>query len=235
MTATLTREQQAVQEFLSASEFMRHIAADRQDTGLLDLSDAVVQAIAAFGAAELYARQAERVRVLGAQASRGQAASRLSTRFNDKGLRCLAQARQALGTFRQDVGKYPQDTNVREHVSTFEQELREALVDLEVKASDVEKIQGAIARGLDAVRGGGIAALPGYLQEHLAELERLRRRQDRGATENIPVWKIAAIAIAVGVWIWAFFKCGIFRNCTFAEGLTYAVIFWLAVLVTRFC
>jgi hypothetical protein len=230
----LTREQHAVTEFLQASEFMQHIADDKDAASLLEFTDNVILAIAAFGTAELHARQAERCAILNQPAARAKLAMQQSVQSHKKGLTLAKQGQEALKGFRTELKTYPKQTITAKSVDSFVSEFQSALVDLELKPSDVEKIDKIIRTCLDEIGTAGIAALPDYLSKHLEELVKLRSRDDRGAVENIPLWKVAAIAVAVGVFIWAFFRCGL-RRCSLQEGLTYAVIFWISALIARFC
>lgn len=236
MTAQrLTREQEASTEFLMSSEFMRQIADDKHGTALLDFTDSLILAVAAFGTAELHARHAERCQVLKLPAARARLASQQSAQHNNKGLILVAQGREALKVFRQELADFPKDAVGAKEFETMHQDLREALVELEVKASDVEKIDKTIRACVDEVRAKGVAVLPDYLAEHLVELERLRKRNDRGSVENIPIWKVAAISAAVGVWVWALFRCRWWGSCSKKEGLGYFIAFWIGVLISRYC
>lgn len=231
----LNREQKAVYEFMTASAMMRQVADDGHGKGLLDLTDALLQAIASFGVSELYARIAERCKALGIKDSRYQLALENSVYNNKKGLRNLSYAQNAFKQFRKDLGTYPKDTNLSEDLDILQRELRDGLVDLEIKASDVIKIDNAIKECFDTVRPKGIEGLADYIKMKLSELENIRKKDDRGAIENIPVWKIAAVAVALGVWVWGLFRCKWWGSCSWKEGLSYAVIFYVAALIRKFC
>lgn len=232
----LAREQQATSEFLRASAFMRDIADDRHSASLLEFTDSVILAIAEFGTAELHARHAERMKTLKLARPRAQAsAAQQVARHQKKGFALIACGRKALDAFRRELADFPTDLVAAREIDALGQDLRESLVDVELKASDVEKVDKVIGACLDEIRAKGAAALPGYLGKHLAELERLRKGADRGAVDNIPVWKVAAIAVAVGVFVWALFRCRWWGSCSLKEGLAYAVVFWIAALIARYC
>src|SRR5262245_60670420 len=177
---TLTREHQAATEFLKASEFMRHIADDKHGKALLDFTDSLVLAVASFGTAELHARHAERCAALKLPAAGALLASQQSARYHNKGLTFVAHGREALKGFRQELAGFPTGTVAAREIEALYDDLREALVDLEVKASDVEKIDRTIRTCFDEVRAKGAAVLPDYLDKHLDELENARKRADRG-------------------------------------------------------
>lgn len=69
------REQDAMADFLQATDFMRRIADDDRVKGFADLNDNLIQAIASFGVGELHARRAERLQALKLSGSRSQAAA----------------------------------------------------------------------------------------------------------------------------------------------------------------
>jgi len=248
----LSREQQATLEFMSVSQFLRNVADDGRGRGLLEFTEALTHAVSSFGVSELYARQGERHRALGNQSDSGEHPAeergghyedhydghwwRKSRRYNDKGLRTLSYARDTLRQFREDLSNYPTEEYVLgSDVDQFQDNLRENLADLDLKPSDVEKIDEVFGQGLEVVRSQGAAGLPDYFEEQVSYLERLRRQRDRGAVENIPVWKVAAIAVAVGVWVWALFRCRWWGSCSLKEGLAYFTVFWIAALIARFC
>lgn len=228
------REQDAMADFLQATDFMRRIADDDRVKGFADLNDNLIQAIASFGVGELHARRAERLQALKLSGSRSQAAAKLSARYNEKGQKLLDSAMVGVKALEKDLEKYPKEPLSAVIVDEFYEDLREALVDLEVKASDVEQINTVIRSGFDQFRGKPPQGISEYLTSKIKELGDIRKRSDRGAVSNVPLWKIAAIAVAVGVWIWALFRCGA-GKCSLSEGLAYFVIFAVAVLITKFC
>jgi hypothetical protein len=232
--SVLTRELQSVEEFLHASASLRQVADDGRGRALVDFADAFVQATANFGLCELRVRQAERLDALGRQEQIGLLRDR-SAVANTKGLRSLSNAREALNNFRQELAGYPDRADVGAAIDRVREEVPNALADLEVKAPDIEKINAALDEGFEVARAGDPGQVADYLEERVRRLDRVRRQEDRGTVENIPVWKIVAIAVAVGIWIWAFFRCTWWGSCSYAEGLAYFIIFWLAALVSRFC
>lgn len=232
--AILSREQAASFQFLRASDPLREVADDGHGQGLASFAGLFVQAVNSFGLSELQARQAERIQILKLPAASARSAQSRSKQHNDKGLRLLGECRDALKLFREEVATFPDSAAQASQVRAVRDEFRANLVELELKASDIAKIDASAAEAFElAERGAG--ALPDYLERHLGRLEEARKRADRGAVDNIPIWKIIAIVVAFGVWIWAFFRCGWWGACSYAEGLAYAVIFWLAALVVRFC
>jgi hypothetical protein len=234
MSVILSREQDASAEFLRASEKLKEAATDGHGQGLATFAGHLVNALNEFGLSELNARQAERLQALKLRAETARASKSLSDGHNEKGLRSLESARGGLKLFQEELAGYPKAPNIGPAVKAFQQDLREQLTHLEIKAEDVTRLDAALREGFQ-VASKGAAGLPGYLKKHLDELEKVRRGANRGAVENIPIWKVIAIVVAIGVWVWALFKCGIFGSCTLAEGLAYATIFWISVLIVKFC
>ncbi|MEK6274345.1 MAG: hypothetical protein AABM30_03320 [Actinomycetota bacterium] len=233
MEAVLSRNQLASSDFFRASERLRLIATDGHGEGLASVAGELIQAIHAFGLSELEARRGERLQALKLGAGTAREATRLRDAYNDKGLRTLKRARAHVKLFREELASYP-DAKLGGELKEFQQELREQLAELEVSASDVAKIDSALADGF-ALVAKDATGLPDYLDQNLRELEKVRRSANRGAVENIPIWKIIAIVVAFGIWIWALFRCHWWGSCDLREGLAYFIVFWIAVLIARFC
>jgi hypothetical protein len=155
----------------------------------------------------------------------------LATTTRDRGCwPALAGAK----AFEKELENYPKNPLPAAMVDDFYDDLREALADLEVKASDVEKINNVIRSGIDQFRNKPPQGLGEYLAGKLKELAAVRKRPDWGAVDNVPLWKVAAIVVAVGVFIWAFFRCALNR-CSLVEGLSYFIIISVAGLIAKFC
>lgn len=233
MEAVLSRNQLASLDFFQASERLRLIATDGHGEGLAAVAGEFIQAMNAFGLSELEARRGERLQALKLGTGVAREATRLRDAHNEKGLRTLKRARAHVKLFREELASYP-EVKLEGELKEFQQELREQLAELEISESDVRKIDSALADGF-AVAGKGAAGLPDYLDRNLRELEKVRRSANRGAVENIPIWKIIAIVVAFGIWIWALFRCRWWGSCDLREGLAYFIVFWIAALIARFC
>lgn len=232
----LSEKQIAVRDFLEASEYLRQIADDGQGRGMLEFTESFIQSVASFGVSELYAREAERYLALGLSKRKANYSLEKSKHHHEKGLRAVGYAKNALNQFRKDLEEYPTDMRLDERdISELIQGLNEQLADLDIKRSDAEKISKTLQEGMHAIAREGAQALPDYLEERIEELAKLRSQEDRGAVENIPVWKVAAIAVALGVWIWALFRCKWWGSCRLKEGLGYFIVFWIAVYIAKFC
>ncbi len=228
----LSREQQSAFDFLNATAVLQQIANDGHGTGLLSFTNALIEAGLAFGTAELHARTAERLSALDMQASRTLNASKMAARSQDRGFEAVANARTALARFQKELATYPKDAEIGYGLDRAQEGLREALADMELKAADVVKLDGVIRQCFDTIRAKGAAGLPDYLAEQIDALERVRRQDDRGASENIAIWKVVLIAAALGVWVWGFFKCKWWGSCDVKwEGMVFCIL----VAIACFC
>lgn len=230
----LGRNQQATLEYLNASQYLRQISESPNGTGLLEFTSSFVNAVSFFGISELKAREAERAGILDVQSNKVITSLKASSQFNEKGFRTLSYARDSLKKFRDELVNVTDTKKYDDKFLIFQSELNEALVEVETKASDVKIISDSFTECFDLMKNKGVHSLPDYLEEKINNLEDIRKRPDRGAVQNIPLWKVAAIAVAVGVLIWAFFKCNYFE-CTQIEGIAYVTVFWIAALVTNYC
>lgn len=237
----LNREQNAIAQVMKSSEKMRHIADDGHGKGLLELTDALLESIASFGVSEMYARKVERRQVIKIQSDFVKLVSKEIEYNNEKGLRSLSHAHNGFKQFKDDLQKFKKElgpkfkVDVSKDLDILHQELRKGLVDLDIKASDVKKLDDTIQECFDSVRSKSAEGLADYIESKLKDLENIRKQPDRGAVENIPIWKIAAVAVALGVWVWALFRCKWWGGCSYKEGLAYAVIFNVAAYIAWLC
>lgn len=237
----LNREQNAMAQFMQSSEKMRQIADDGHGKGLLELTDALLQAMTSFGMSEMNARKAERREAIKIQQDVVKLVSKETDYYHKKGLKSLSHAHKGLEQFREDLQKYKEElgaqfeVDISEDLDKLHHDLRKGLVDLDIKASDVKKLDGAIQECFNSVRSKSPESLIDYIESKLRELEKIRNRPDRGAVENIPIWKVVAIVAALGIWVWALFRCHWWGSCSLAEGLSYFILFWIAVYIARFC
>lgn len=232
----LSAKQSAVMDYYNSSEYLRQIADDGHGRGILEFTESFIQSVASFGISELYAREAERCITLKLSETRANASLERSKHFHEKGIRSIAYAKKSLKQFKKDIKEYPTDIKLdKTDIAEFMQELNEEVANLEIKKTDAEKINKTVLEGMDFIAKEGIGALPGYLEDKIDALEKIRSQKDRGAVDNIPVWKVAAIAVAVGIWIWALFRCKWWGSCSLKEGLAYFIVFWIAALIAKFC
>lgn len=226
----------AVKDYLGTSEYLRQIADDGHGRGILEFTESFIQSVASFGVSELYAREAERCIALKLSDTKADYSLERSKQYHEKGLRNIAYAKESLKQFKAELKEYPNDLKLEKNdIADFMKEFNEELSNLEIKKSDVEKISKTVKESMNFIAKKGANALPDYLEDKIDELGKIRSQADRGAVDNIPVWKIAAIAVAVGIWIWALFRCKWWGSCRLKEGLSYFILFWIAALIAKFC
>ena len=227
--------EQVVLEVSRATEFLRRIADDGHGRGLLEFTDHMTQAINSFGRSELYARRAENRDDLDIQPRRAESYAASRDDHNGKGLRSLGDARRSLGRFREDLAGYPQEGLRDDQLDSFRRDLREGLANSDLKPSDIRRIDQIADECFDVVRRQGAAGLPDYFEQGVNRLEEVRRRPDRGAVENIPIWKVLALVAMFGIGIWAFFKCNWWGGCTEVQEAGFGTAIAIASVVALYC
>lgn len=235
----LSTAQRRTDEFLTRSEWLLQVTDDEEDRRLFFVTDTFRNAVAQFGLAEIYARQCDRCNALGLYPERASFAAAASQRHNDRGLELLRESRRGVADFLSHLDDYPAVPDLGQELDQFQDAVREQLVDLEVKGSDVSRINEEIERCFGTVRKEGLEGLGTYLDDRLGELEDVRQGEDRGARENIPIWKAIAVAVIIGVSLWWLFKCRwrIFRgwSCSVREERAYGMIGLIASLIAAYC
>ena len=133
------REQNAVMKFREQCNPLLKASTEFKGSSLSDFAHAVINGIAFIGESELYARQAERCRVLKIHSGRIDFCLDRFQRLNVRGLENLKQAKKILNQLSKDVEKYTdekKDILTDEQISEFHRDMNEIIVELEVKASD---------------------------------------------------------------------------------------------------
>jgi hypothetical protein len=234
----MTRDGQAIDEFVVKASLLRQVADDGETPGLLRFIDHFTGAIAEFGACELNARQAERYSVLDVNSELVPFHESRRDRHNERGLRSLASARDAITRVREEIEaflqRFGQAPDLTGAADELRRDVRSHLARLELPATDVEKIDQALNPCFELARSGDAMRLPDLLDEQVGRLDALRREPDRGTRENIPWWKVIGIILAFGAFLWAFFKCGIF-GCSVDEAGLVAAIGSIGAILIRFC
>ena len=101
----------------------------------------------------------------------------------------------------------PPTQSVKAGLSEFSGTLMSLLSDVEMKPSDVTKLKSVVDKVINTALTKGNAGLLGDINADMAKLAELRKRPDRGAVDNIPFWKIAAIAAFLGLWVVGLARC----------------------------
>jgi hypothetical protein len=127
-------------KFLEDTKFLERAAEFPQGRALKVFTSNMIEALAEFGTAELNAVSAERRDALGIQVERARVERAEIDKHNEKGLRWLSHAQNSLPQFDQELGGFPQQSNFEQLLQTYHTDLKDALVDTDVKPGDLKKI-----------------------------------------------------------------------------------------------
>lgn len=227
-----TSPQAAVVELQQKIEPLRRVV--ERSPALLVTTDAFASAIGSFGSAELYARAGERREALGLAPVEHPGRSSVK-HHNERGLVALGHARKEAAKFRDEGAEHGDKTLDPERIDALEEDLLEALADLELKPSDVAKINARMRKLLGSVREHGAAGLEAELSGALKDLEKARRRADRGVVDNIPLWKALAIVVFLGVGLFSLFRCAWWGECHPLENVAWIAFDAVLWFITVFC
>lgn len=231
----MSREQNATMTFMTAAnEYRRFLGAD-PDSPLGDIGNAFIVAFDCFGQSELRARHAERLEALKVKPGTARELWRESNGYNKKGVHAIANMRKLLKKLELEAKKLPKLS--KEDVIQLEQcaqELRAQFADLEIKVADVVKLDTVLNECISLVRKEGLTAIPNWIDKKGAELAKARLSKNRGAVDNIPLWKVVAIAVFLGAWIYGFFKCW-WWSCTLNEQRAAYMIGVIALAIASYC
>jgi hypothetical protein len=233
-----TREQMALGDWLERAELIRQHASNaaREIPSVTAYFDHLVGAGGAFGVCELHARSLDRSAIMRLYTERRKWLAAEVEKHNKAGLAQIGFARKALKQMATELGALELDRKwINKRLDEGVHELRLGIADWDMKGSDARKLDAMIAEVANQVRRHGVASLPKYLDSKMAQLDRVRRRKDRGSVDNIPFWKIIFLAGMVGWWLLGLFVCGIF-GCSPATAAAFTWIgasHWFAFLL--FC
>lgn len=239
----LSREQDNVQYYLSSGSLLYEAFPSLEEGPLREGLFALDSAVASFGRAEMAVYKAERNQAARQPYNDDDIETALAT-FQRAGLEYLDMASGAISDFRLNVeslvergGKY--DTELLERrASAFDVGVRRELANLEIKPKDIERIIEQLDEALVVAKSGDPLALVDHIAAKLKELAGVRAGNDRGMVDNIPWWKIVAVAVFFAITIWALFRC-VWRwfgpRCSPSEGLIYVLIAKAAALGFKLC
>jgi hypothetical protein len=238
---SLNDSQMAVAHFMDASRDLRFIAEDTHFPELGAFADRFLAGVTGFGRTEMEFGRRNRVANLASAGFAPDALEglhdvkwRLASNFNLQGVQLLDGASRLVeGAQRIRLPEHRPDLG--DDVAALRRDLSFHLAELEIKPSDAVRIAEAAKPILDLASRGDVTALYKEVADRAVHLQKLRSTEDRGTQDNIPVWKVAAIVVAVGIWVWALFKCKWWGSCSLKEGLGYFIAFWIAALIAKFC
>lgn len=227
----LTREQNADLDFLLMSLPFRNSFNYNDESKLNEFVEGFLNAVSYFGLSELEFRKKDRCE--------GKASFKLlkssynlnGVRYNKKGLKSLSIASSELKLFKSNL-KIDKKNIFKDE--EFKQDLLSFFVDLEIKPSDVNKLTGVLNETLKECSKGPEQTIL-FLQKKVEELNKLRNSPDRGAIDNIPWWKLVAIAVMIGLSVWDIWRCIYKGVCSKAEKAAIKAGYTIASLVAKFC
>jgi hypothetical protein len=208
-----TREQQTLGEWLDNAALVRARLSETAERvpEILPYWDGVADMIACFGLCELHARAVDRAVALKVYPERQKWLKAQLARQNKAGIEALRRTRKTLKPLHGALIKLdlPSD-QITARLDEGTNEVRLGVADWEMKGSDATAFMERVDGIADVVRKSGLPAITEHVDKALAELEKLRKRADRGAVENFPIWKLWTLVAILGVWVLGLVACGLF-------------------------
>lgn len=235
---TLTREHQAVFNFKTGMDQLRPIVTDQESIYYTRFFDSFDGAISNFIQTELFLRQAERCRELDVNSDLENYSFGYGTKLNQQGIDILKDSIAFLKEFKKSLNDEPIiDDEFQTILNNYHIDLKETLVHVELKASDVKEIDQVIESTLSTLATGNTGIeLISYIESNLEKLVSLRNEPGRGAEKNIAVWKIVAAAVILGLGAWIVYKCYYSPwRCSSKEKKIYNTILAIALITFGAC
>ncbi len=205
----LNREHQAIADQKSAFAMFRPAVEDEQSIELLRFYDSFDGAVSGFILSELNMRQGDRCKALHVFPELQAHGFAQGQEHNLRALSHLANAQAFLWKFRKAVSaKTAVEKPFIERLGEFRHELREAICQLEIKASDAAELSQAVDEVCAIFRSGATEAeVFDSIDATIRSLEALRKTPGRGADTNIAAWKILVARILLALAAWVTYKC----------------------------
>jgi hypothetical protein len=230
-----TRERESVLEFLHQASTLRSTLVPHIEPGrfpsALPFHDIWVAAVASCGTSEIYARSLDRSLALDVGAGERTHLEAEVARYNERGIAAIEQIRDLMPRFREELGTLdaPDPEILNQGLADLESEVKAALAETDMKGSDAEKLMMRFVDAGNVIRESGLTGVPDHIDRMLQELLNARRSDDRGSSENIPVWKVYIIAAAAGWWLTIMLICFVYGavlglSCPPAWYLVWAII-----------
>jgi hypothetical protein len=186
--------------------------------------DATREALASFGRCELCVRQAERWDAAEIRKESASESKQRSTQHQEIGLQSLAISRGIVDDLEQEFEKHFAQAKVspdaHEAVKRIREDIRTEVCDLEIKATDVTKIMGAVDQALDGLKSGSWKNVLAVCRNGIAQLEKARNSPDRGLSGNQPWWKVLGIVLIVGALAVVAIACLTYPPCAAGAAIT---------------
>lgn len=240
----LSREQQAALDFqVSSSPFVMSFK-DSKQSDLSEFAEGFIDSLSFFGVSELYYRGKERVEVGKENKSRVEYLNKMAVRNNEKGLKVLQLITPCVDRHIKEVvlseSSKGRETSVdkdrnRPDFSDFRYDAIAFFEDLETKPEDTKKLIAVLDEVIKAAEKGEKNVYE-FINIKAKELAKVRKGKDRGVVDNIPWWKIVAIAVILGLATAEIWRCYIRKQgCSKVEQAAYKAGYTLASLVLKFC
>jgi hypothetical protein len=224
----------------------------QRDRALIQLTDTVLDAISYFGLRELFARRAERYEAeidqrgreednplydelknyIPVQAQRTERVGRRATRLLEHARDALATLQATEQTFQQSLDQRAR-RQLREQLIIFSEEVRDVLLDVDLKGSDFTQIT-TILNDVTQVDDG--MSLVERLEQELSRLRDFTENRELAVAGNLPVWKLTSIGLMACIGSFAIYKCKVHgKGCASAEKAASAVGINIGMLGVVFC
>ena len=212
----LSKRQEAVVKFWQSADRLKEISQNWPDASLGQFTEVIVNACALFGETEFYAREAERCLILGIQRERANFCNLMVQARNADGLGVLGEGPNILPLLKIQLESFPVNIteDQKKQLKEFSIHFAEVSVDSLLKPADVGKIQKVVDEVVSVGVNKGASGVVSILETKTEELQKARRRSDRGTFDNVPYWKYVAVALFIGVAVIAVIHCFIFRACS---------------------
>jgi hypothetical protein len=202
---TLSREHQPMFEFQTAVSNWRPVFESGNDD--LGVFDCVSSSISNFMLSELNYRQGERSDAAGLYSDRVTYYPEIGERFNDLGVDGLDQSLPLLDDFINSDTFSSTNAEFNATLDDFKRELLDLLLDVEWKPADITSVIAVIDEVFDNIKEQPAANLLNYISSKISDLKDAKISVTRGSEENIPIWKIAELAVLFGMASWAVYAC----------------------------
>ena len=235
-----TSRQIRFHDALVALEALSPYNRDDPHPYMVEYHQGLLAAILECAESEAEFRQAERYGVLGIETARSKLHSEAGERSNELAIRTLKRLVETSDSLVEVSGDYPKVKISREDedISEFIDGWKRELAQVDIKTSDIEKLNAVFNDGLDALLSGQMSEISTYLRDQANRLLEARSSETRGSESNIPVWKLIALAAALGVTLAYFMHCRwrwYGRVCSYNTKRYYAALIAIGLGVTGYC
>lgn len=232
-----SRELRASQDFALGNQSMLDILYSSDDPTVSKIYSQFSDAVEHYGYAEMHFRQSERNLVAKRFVNAQKDIATIANRFNSKGGIILTNAVTNLKTLIAQVQKEPvvKPKNLAQ-LDAFANDFLDIITLGEMKPADVEKINTELQNCVDIAKKGGDREILNYAQLKFAQLMEVRRSDNRGAVDNIPVWKMVAIAAFLAIAFYLVWRClAKGKGCDVVERLAKGMGKTLLTLIISLC